>query len=59
MIFHIPHSSFDIPSDLRPTLLLNDQALGDELRKSEGGMEVDGISTNHIDLANLNWLHGI
>jgi N-formylglutamate amidohydrolase len=31
MIFHIPHASFDIPVDLRPTLLLDDQALMDEL----------------------------
>lgn len=32
MIFHIPHASFDIPVDLRSTLLLDDQALVDELR---------------------------
>jgi len=31
MIFHIPHASFDIPVDLRPTLLLDDQALMEEL----------------------------
>ena len=32
VIFHIPHSSFDIPVDLRPSLLLDDSALLDELR---------------------------
>jgi N-formylglutamate amidohydrolase len=31
MIFHIPHASFNIPVDLRPTLLLDDQALMEEL----------------------------
>jgi N-formylglutamate amidohydrolase len=31
MIFHIPHASFDIPVDLRPTLLLDDRALMEEL----------------------------
>lgn len=31
MILHIPHASFDIPVDLRPTLLLDDQALMEEL----------------------------
>ena len=32
MIFHIPHASVDIPVDLRSSLLLDDQALDDELR---------------------------
>jgi N-formylglutamate amidohydrolase len=32
MIFHIPHSSFSIPSDLRSTIALDDRALEDELR---------------------------
>ncbi|WP_319522416.1 N-formylglutamate amidohydrolase [uncultured Desulfosarcina sp.] len=31
MIFHIPHASFDIPVDLRSTLLIDDQALMEEL----------------------------
>jgi len=32
MIFHIPHASLDIPVDLRSSLVLDDQALMDELR---------------------------
>lgn len=32
MIFHIPHASSEIPLDLRSALMLDDQALEDELR---------------------------
>jgi N-formylglutamate amidohydrolase len=32
VILHVPHSSADVPADLRPRLLLDDEELGRELR---------------------------
>ena len=48
MIFHIPHSSGDIPVDLRSSLLLDDRALMDELRVMTDA-HTDDLFGSHAD----------
>lgn len=49
MIFHLPHSSFHIPSDLRSTLLLEDQELEAELRVMTDAFTDDLIGSHSTD----------
>lgn len=49
MIYHLPHASFNIPFDLRSAFLLDDQALGDELRVMTDSHTKDLFGTHARD----------
>jgi hypothetical protein len=55
MIFHIPHASFDIPFDLRSSLLLDDESLMDELRVMTDAF-TDDLFGSHAGMARI-WLY--